>query len=64
MNKFIDKVPVRVRLFFAFTAFAWASLFKPNEGLSFIEHAQLGLRNRTVDEIEKSRDTLRQVLKD
>ena len=64
MNNLIDKIPIRIRLFFAFTAFAWVSLFKPTEGLSFIEYAQNGLRNSAIDEIEKSRDNLRQVLKD
>ena len=44
----IDKVPIRIRLFFAFSSFAWVSLFKPDEGLSFIQDALEGEVERTI----------------
>lgn len=54
MTKPIDKVPVRIRLFFAFSAFAWVSLLKPNEGMSLIQDAQEGEMTRRIREFRES----------
>ena len=53
MNKFIDKIPIRIRLFFVFTIFAWISLFKPNEGMSLIQDAQEGEMTRRIREFRE-----------
>lgn len=53
-SRLIDKIPVRLRLFFAFSSFAWISLFKPDEGMSLIQDALEGEMTRRVREFRES----------
>lgn len=54
MNNLIDKIPIRIRLFFVFAIFAWVSLFKPNDGMSLIQDAQEGEVTRRIREFRES----------
>ena len=53
-SRLIDKIPVRLRLFFVFSSFAWISLFKPDEGMSLIQDALEGEMTRRVREFRES----------
>jgi len=52
-SRLIDKIPVRLRLFFVFSSFAWISLFKPDEGMSLIQDALEGEMTRRVREFRE-----------
>ena len=52
-SRLLDKIPVRLRLFFVFSSFAWISLFKPDEGMSLIQDAIEGEMTRRVREFRE-----------